>query len=69
VCRVWGATWGWSVVLSHWVSGTTPKVPKALAASSSLRSKLNLATAEASDDRILVAGPDVEMELDPDSVA
>jgi len=40
-----------------------------LAASSSLRSKLNLAMAEASDDRILVAGPDVEMVLEPDSVA
>ena len=47
------------------MSETTHKVPKALAASSSLRSKLNLAMAEVSDDRILVAGPDVEMVLDP----
>jgi len=58
-------------VVGHWVSGTTPKAPKALAASRSLRSKLNLAmaVAEVSDDRVLVAGPDDETELVPDSVA
>jgi len=55
-------------VLGHWISGTTPK---ALATSRSLRSKLNLAmaVAEVSDDRVLVASPDVETELDPDPVA
>jgi len=45
--------------------GTTPKEPKALAASRSLRSKLNLAmaVAEVSDDRVLVASPSAEVEL------
>jgi len=38
---------------------------KALTASSYLKSKLNLAIAEASEDRDLVAGPSVEIELDP----
>jgi len=39
-------------VLGHWVSDTISKVPKALAVSRSLRSKLNLAmaVAEVSDD-------------------
>jgi len=37
----------------------------ALTASISLKSKLNRAMAEASEDRNLVAGPSVEMELDP----
>ena len=48
-----------------------PKAPKALAASRSLRSKLNLAmaVAEDSDDRVLVASPDDETELVPDPVA
>ena len=54
-----------SSVLGHWVSGTTPKAPKALAASRSLMSKLNLAmaVAEVSDDRVLMAGPNAEVEL------
>jgi len=54
-----------SSVLGHWVSGTTPKAPKALAASRSLMSKLNLAmaVAEVSDDRVLMAGPSAEVEL------
>ena len=58
-------------VLGHWVSGTTPKAPKALTASRSLRSKLNLAmaVAEVSDDRVLVAGPDDEKKLVLDPVA
>jgi len=58
-------------VLGHWVSGTTPKAPKALAASRSLRFKLNLAmaVAEVSDDRVLVASPDDETELVPGPVA
>jgi len=61
-------------VLGHRVSGTTPKAvkaPKALAASRSLRSKLNLAmaVAEVSHVRVLVAGPDDETELVPDPVA
>jgi len=43
---------------------TSLRVFKTLAASISLRSKLNLAMAEASEDRNLVAGPSVEMELD-----
>jgi len=51
------------------LSGTTPKVPKALVVSSSLRPKLNLAMAEVSHDIILVASPDVEMVLELDSVA
>ena len=38
---------------------------RTLAASISLRSKLNLAMAKASKDRNLVADPDVEMVLDP----
>ena len=38
---------------------------KALADSSSLRSKLDLAMAEASEDRDLMAGPSIEIELDP----
>jgi len=58
-------------VLGHWVSGTTPKAPKAPAASRSLRSKLNLAmaVAEVSDDRVLLAGPDDETKLVLDPVA
>jgi len=58
-------------VLDHWVLETIPKVLKALAASSSLRSELNLAiaVAEVSDDRILVAGPSVEVRLDQISAA
>jgi len=58
-------------VLDHWVSGTTPKAPKALAASRSLSSKLNLemAVAEVSEDRVLLANPDnkTEIVLDPDA--
>ena len=52
-------------VLGHWVSGTTSKAPDALAASRSLRSKLNLAmaVAEVSNDRVLVASPSAEVEL------
>ena len=38
---------------------------RVLNASSSLKSKLNRAIAEASEDRDLVAGPSVEIELDP----
>ena len=58
-------------VVGHWVSGITPKAPKALAASRSLRSKLNLtmAVAEVSDDRVLLANPDNETELVLDPVA
>ena len=58
-------------VLGHWVLGTTPRAPKALAASRSLRSKLNLtmAVAEVSDDRVLLANPDNETELVLDPVA
>ena len=48
-----------------------PKAPKALAASRSLRSKLNLAmaVAEDSDDRVLLANPGNEAELVVDPVA
>jgi len=58
-------------VLGHWVSRTTPKAPKALAASRSLRCKLNLAmaVAEVSDDRVLLANPDNKTELVLDPVA
>ena len=52
-------------VLGHCVSGTTPKASKALAASRSRSSKLNLAmaVAEVSEDRILFASPGNEAEL------
>ena len=45
--------------------GNHAKAPKALAASRSLRSKLNLAmaVAEVSDDRVLVVSPSAEVEL------
>ena len=51
-----------------WVSDALLRVFKALNASSYLKSKLNLAIAEASEDRDLVAGPSVEIELDPATV-
>jgi len=51
-----------------WVSGTSLRVFRALTVSSSFKSKLNLAIAEASEDRDLVADPSVEIELDPATV-
>jgi len=58
-------------VLGHWVSGTTPKASKAVAASRSRSSKLNLAMAmaEVSEDRVLLANPGNEAELVIDPVA
>jgi len=52
-------------VLGHWVSGTVPKASRAVAASRSRSSKLNLAmaVAEVSEDRILFASPGSEAEL------
>jgi len=55
-------------VSNIWVSGTSLRVFKALTTSSYLKSKLNLAIAEASEDRNLVADPSVEIELDPATV-
>jgi len=55
-------------VSNIWVSDTSLRVFKALTASSYLKSQLNLAIAEASEDRDLVAGPSVEIELDPATV-
>jgi len=49
-------------------SHVTHSVCKALTASSYLKSKLNLAIAEASEDRNLVADPSVKIELDPATV-
>ena len=58
-------------VPSHWVSGTTPKAPKAAAASRSRRSELNraIAVAEVSLETDLIASPGGEAELAIDPVA
>jgi len=55
-------------VSNIWVSDSSLRVFKALTASSSLKSKLHLAIVEASEDKDLVAGPRVEIELDPATV-
>ena len=55
-------------VSNIWVSGTSLRVFKALTASSYHKSKLNLAIVEASEDKDLVAGRSVEIELDPATV-
>ena len=55
-------------VSNIWVSGTSLRVFRSLTAPNSRKSKLNRAIAEASEDRDLVAGPSVEIELDPVTV-